>query len=144
MIEPPTDTKIDIDHARQRIVVITRGPFDLSQLRMSINRQATSGLWHYGTLYDERDCTSAPSAVEVRQLADHVGRLIGTLGRRGPVAIVTADAATYGMVRMYEVLVAPTGLDVQAFRDITTADAWLSAQSTPADRLLSEQRDDQE
>jgi hypothetical protein len=137
--DPRTDTTVDIDHIRRRIVVITRGPFDVFNLEAAIDRQATSGLWHYAMLYDERDSTTPPHTLEMRRLADRVTRLIKTLGRRGPVAVVTADEATYGMARMYEAFVGNTGLNVKVFREITPADAWLSAQSTHMGRLLEEQ-----
>jgi hypothetical protein len=53
--------------------------------------------------------------------------------RRGRVAVVAADDATFGIARMYVAYREKSGITLEVFREIEDADAWLTmARATPS------------
>jgi Ni,Fe-hydrogenase I small subunit len=46
---------------------------------------------------------------------------------RGRIAVVVDGTVRFGMARMVSTLVEPSGIRMEAFRDLATARAWLSA-----------------
>jgi hypothetical protein len=47
--------------------------------------------------------------------------------RRGRIALVAADDATFGIARMYVAYREKSGITLEVFRQIEDADAWLAA-----------------
>ncbi len=116
------------DDVRRRIVVTITGEAHTADVLGVIERQVADNAWRYAMLYDSREDTSAPSSGDLRAVVDVVGRHIAQLGPRGPVAIVTSHPMNYGMARMYATFGEPVRLNVEVFRDIADAEAWLDAQ----------------
>jgi hypothetical protein len=94
----------------------------------AVDRQAADGAWTYGVLYYARDMTSYPGTQEMKILVARVAELASTRGPRGRIAIVDARPAAYGMWRMYAALADDIPLRLMVFRDLETAEAWLSGQ----------------
>lgn len=74
-------------------------------------------------LYDARDAEPDISVVELAQVANKVRQLI-TRGL-GRIAIVAESETTYTISTVFSVLAHALGIDVDVFRDLSTADAWL-------------------
>ena len=83
----------------------------------------------YDRLWDMRQGSPTLSCDEVRGVAKVVANVVG--GRRA--AIVAPGDVAYGLSRMYSVFLEDAGIDVQPFRTIDEATAWLQ---TPADPPL--------
>jgi hypothetical protein len=120
------------DDVHRRIVVTITGEAHTADVLGVIERQVADDAWQYGMLYDSREDTSAPSSADLRAVVDVVGRHIAQLGPRGPVAIVTSQPMNYGMARMYSTLGEPVHINVEVFRELADAEAWLDAQMGPA------------
>ena len=114
------------DDVRRRITVITTGAVTSGEILAMVDRQAAEGTWSYAMLYDASDADSVASADEVRVLDRHVATLIRAHGRRGPVAVLTREAAIFGMTRMYATLGESSHQRVDVFRDPPDAERWLA------------------
>ena len=74
-------------------------------------------------LYDSRYAEPDISVLELADVATKARRLINRgLGR---IAIVAESQNTYRIGAIFSVLARALGVDVDVFRDLSTADAWL-------------------
>lgn len=74
-------------------------------------------------LYDARNAEPDLSVIELADIAKKVRQLINRgLGR---IAIVAESEATYRISAIFSVLARALGIDVDVFRDLSSADAWL-------------------
>jgi hypothetical protein len=78
-------------------------------------------------LCDARAMISAPSASEVRALALEMAPLVEA--GLGPVAIVCATPAIYGVARMFALHAEAARANVCAFQDMNEAIDWLDHQA---------------
>ena len=74
-------------------------------------------------LYDARNAEPDISVVELADVAGKVRKLINRgLGR---IAIVAGSEMTYRIATIFCVLARAIGIDVDVFKDLSAADAWL-------------------
>jgi len=75
-------------------------------------------------LFDASDARTQISAGEVSSLATQVGVVFRQSGPRAAVAIVAADDALFGIMRMYQTLCENRGVDtIHVCRTVTEANA---------------------
>lgn len=82
----------------------------------------------FDRLWDMRRGHPTLSGDEVRGVAKVVAKLVG--GKRS--AIVAPGDVAYGLSRMYSVFLEDAGIEVQPFRTIDEATAWLETPTVPA------------
>ncbi len=76
-------------------------------------------------LIDLRDVSEfRPDAPEIRRRADE-GQAAAPRPEAGRVAIVSSHDVVFGMMRIYESLMAGAPSEVRTFRDMEDATAWL-------------------
>src|SRR5882724_11582494 len=116
------------DDVRKRLTITTSGALSLPEMLSIVDRQATDGAWTYGVLYFAQEMTNYPETQEMKILVARVAELASTRAPCGPVAIVDARPAAYGMWRMYSALAEDIPLRLMVFRDLAAAEAWLAEQ----------------
>ena len=122
--------KVDIDLEEEqgfcRVTVV--GKFDLQQYAPSINRvvDAMGPTPDMPALYDLRETDMAHLGTPEIRAMGSAHR--GIANRRGNarVAVLVGDDLTYGLARMYEAMGLPPKLQMQVFRDVDEAEAWVS------------------
>jgi len=119
---------IDVDHVRRRVVVVSHDPVGLADALQLLDRFVAEGVWTYSLLHDARAITWIPSVTDIRRLLSHIEAITRTTGSRGPVALITANDALFGMTRMYSVLGQDIALTVEVFREPLQAERWLDDQ----------------
>jgi hypothetical protein len=116
----------ELDEARHRIRVISRGTVGLADTLAIINRQAADGAWSYPMLYDMRDGLYIPTDDDLHQLIQHVGAMTTRYGPRGPVAFVVLNPELLQVGQRYARLGNLTALAVGLFLTIEDAEVWLA------------------
>ena len=111
------------DDARRRIRITASRALHAPDLIAIIDRQAHEGTWAYGTLYDLRDVVDPTPRDDAIAVAEHVERMVGEYGRRGPVALVTRSSVVIGSGYAYTRDSA--GRAVEVFWDVDEAESWL-------------------
>ncbi len=104
------------DNARRRIVVIGDGPLTAEELISVVNRQIADNAWTYGLLYE---ATAGPEAID--GLLDHLRQTAPSLGRRGPVAVVSQGPDAANVARY----VTSAAGEIAVFVSRQNAEAWL-------------------
>jgi hypothetical protein len=112
------------DHAKRRITVTTRGALTADDILAYIDQQVTEGTWEYAVLYDTGDTGSLPTPDDMDHVIHRVRTLATSLGRRGPVAIVSGSPTAVAAAREYAVVEHDVGA-VGLFRDLDAAEQWL-------------------
>ena len=73
------------------------------------------------------DASNAEPDITILQLAEVAGEVRQLLNRGlGRIAIVAQSQATYRVSKTFTVLARATGIDVDVFRELTDAEAWLA------------------
>jgi hypothetical protein len=111
--------------AARRLVIISSGQVTFEEVRDTLDRQASEGIWSYAALWDARKALTDPTIDELRRMVLHVGALTASCGPRGQVAIVTSSESFARMGRVYAGLGHLTALRVQVFDTLEHAEAWL-------------------
>ena len=112
---------------RRWVTITITGPARLDDMVQAVERQAADGVWGYAMLCDERQTTASLSTPATHTLLDVIERLNRAHGRQGPIAVVCATEAQYGMARMCATLGEQRELDCGVFRSISAAETWLDA-----------------
>jgi hypothetical protein len=112
-----------VDDTARLIHASVAGPFDRDVFLDMLERMRAEGTWSYGTLLDLRGLTGLPSFDDLRQIARVATRTDSERQHRGPLAILTEDAALFGMACTYAAM--STARDVDVFSDASDADLWL-------------------
>ena len=86
---------------------------------------------HRPELIDARGATTDLSTEQVRRLVQRAANMLRDVDL-GATAIVTTHDVVFGMARMYSILAEGVGVNVEVFRDISTATRWLEDQSAEA------------
>ncbi len=114
------------DDARRWIRLSMCGDSSLEEVIGIIDRQEAEGTWGYGMLSDVRTMSWSPSRADIHRIVVHIDETAVRCGRpRGPVAIVTAEAAIFKRARLFAALGAPSGQSSEVFFDVPTAETWL-------------------
>jgi len=111
------------DDTRKRITVRVSGSFAIADLFGIVDRHFAEKVWGYAMLYDLTSLIGAPSVADVARISDYVQRHVDQRPR-GPVAVVTPQPATFGMVRMYA-LMNDGKVTLGAFHTVEAAERWL-------------------
>lgn len=85
----------------------------------------TTGKGSYDVLSDNRLVTEPITPEQLRTLMSHV-RVRGTAAHGGRCAVVVSSDASYGMMRMMGVYAEQFGIEVEAFRTMDEAAAFLA------------------
>ena len=82
----------------------------------------------YDVLSDHRGLDTPATVEQLEALVEHLRRRAKALhGKK--FAVVTATAASFGMMRMLSVLAERIPMTVEIFQDVATAEQWLSGHS---------------
>ena len=130
----PITRSIDRDHRVIRFVI--SGVLSTDEMTGAISDAAAEVGFAkgYRVLSDHRSLTAAATPPQVQTLIAHLGSLAGVFGG-SRWAIVTTQAASYGMMRQLAQYAALIPIEVQLFAQPDDAEAWLaSPPSTPEPR----------
>ena len=81
-------------------------------------------------LVDARFVDQAPDSEDLRTIARDLKPLVDR--GLGPIAIVTARPAVYGVARMFSVFAEPTRANIAPFQSLEDARVWLESQPSAA------------
>ena len=116
------------DDEHRRVTLTLVDPYTVDDTFRLVERQAAERAWQYGALVDARAIAEPIRSADVRALVDRVRHLTMTYGRRGPVAMLTAQPVMFGVARMYATLSEGVGVRVAVFTDVALAGRWLDEQ----------------
>ena len=118
----PIITNVDHEHRQVRAIAVGRITYEDFQDHLSLERHFR-GL-PYPEIIDARSSAILLTTDEARKLGELL-REMGHDSKLGPTAVVVADDAAFGVIRMLEMLVEDL-CEVKPFRDEQEARAWLS------------------
>jgi hypothetical protein len=114
------------DPARSLLVATADGELGLSELQDFLRTARAGERRHWPLLFDATSATTSITADQVRALSMLVGSAVRVEGPRAPVAIVAAQDAFFGVMRMYQTLCEAEGFDgIGVFRMREDAETWL-------------------
>ena len=119
------------DDVRRRVTVTLQSAIGASDLTEFITSEAPvpGGERPYDILVDLRfaqvDLGTSAQAQSIAAVAERAE----PNRRKGRVAVVAEDDATFGIARMYAAYREKVGITVEVFRRIEDAESWLSAAS---------------
>jgi hypothetical protein len=112
--------------ARSLLVATADGELGLGELQEFLRTARAGERRDWLLLFDATSATTAISADQVRALSMLVGSMLRVEGPRAPVAMVAAEDALFGVMRMYQTLCEAEGFDgISVFRARETAETWL-------------------
>jgi hypothetical protein len=116
------------DAARSRLVATAVGDLSLIELKDFISTVRAGERRAWALLFDATAAKTDMTAGQVRGLAMTVGSALRQKGTRAPVAIVAAQDASFGVMRMYQMLCEEAGFDgIGVFRTREEAETWLAS-----------------
>ena len=127
--------QIEVNKSSRFCQVRVVGRMDMSEYESAVEAfldhpDVTPGM---ATVYDLREAEmSHLNADDFRSMSFHNGKFASRRGR-ARVAIVVADAVTFGLARMYEVLGATPNLETQVFSDHAKAIQWVQKPAVSGD-----------
>jgi len=114
-----------VDRLAQRILVTVHGPVTLDDLTDYVMERLANDVLGLDQLFDARN---ADLKLSPDQITLWIEREYTALrgNRPGSIALVASDGATYGHLRMIQTLIELAGVHSAVFRDIETAERWLT------------------
>ena len=110
------------DDARQRVVVTLEGGVDAADILAVFERHRQENVPAYAMLYDVRRTVSRLKTTELgRIISERRSTNVGC----GPVAFVANDPELYRLICSYVAMARPSGFNMEVFRDMVEAEAWL-------------------
>jgi hypothetical protein len=102
------------------------GSFTMQQIRALIDGVVNDPDFRrgYHTLSDHRRIGDPATSDQVRGTLEHVATHVEALGA-SKWAVVASKAASYGMMRMMEMLAEELPIEISVFRDLEEARHWL-------------------
>jgi hypothetical protein len=116
--------RVEIDHAGRRILATAYDRISLPDVLEFMRTVRVGDLAPYSLLFDVRDVRTDVIGPDIGRMVEEV-KEIASRQKRGPAAIVAAGS-NLGLAKMYETLLARTGLAVRAFSDVALAEQWLA------------------
>jgi hypothetical protein len=114
------------DPARSLLVATADGDLGLGELQEFLRTARTGERRDWPLLFDAASATTSVTADQVRALSMLVGAALRVEGPRAPVAMVAAQDALFGVMRMYQTLCEAEGFDsIGVFRVREAAETWL-------------------
>ncbi len=121
----------ECDRERRRVLARLGAAATVDDLITIIDRQIADQAWTYGLLYDLKAGNPVPLPTDqARRVAEYVGRCARTLGRRGPVAIVTRNVEALRGLLNCDLAGQRLGFDVDVFVAVPEAERWLAEQQS--------------
>ena len=123
-----------MDASRRLVVLDVSGTLTLNEILDAIHRSVTDPAYQpgFGVLSDHTAVEEPLTPSQAREMAARLEELSASLGG-SRWAVVTAQPASYGMIRMVSALVEPAGIDVRVFSSHEEAEAWLASRRESAD-----------
>ena len=112
------------DDEAQRVVITLEGAFDPAEVLEILKRHRAENVPTYGIIYDGRGLVGEPTVDEARGILNE--RVRNEMGR-GPVAFVVTAPNFYRLACTYVNLAGATRVNMEVFRDIFEAEAWLAS-----------------
>ena len=107
------------------LVVVAKEEYDFAEVRDVFERAIRDPALRKpaSVLIDARDSRQNPPVSEMEATARFAHGLRPSIGPR--IAVVVSGSLRYGLGRMLALLTEPSGYDMQVFRDLDAADAWI-------------------
>ena len=122
----PIATIRDDDH--HRLTLTVTDPWSAEEIANALDRQVSSELWNYATVYDLRETRFIPSEPDLLWLVKHAQQQVARHGARGPVAELIDGAGHGADLRRYaELGGVHSHVRVRVFTDVVAANAWLAS-----------------
>jgi hypothetical protein len=124
-----------IDRFRQRKRTQAEGLVSFADITAHLDGEARDHGLDLPEVIDARSATTNITPEEVRRLVHRIQQMTRTQPF-GPTAIVATNDFVFGMARMFSILMEPSGIAADVFRDVPSAEAWLDHVScvSPGDR----------
>jgi len=124
--------RYSLDRVHRRLVTHADGVVTFHEINAHLDMEQRNRDLELPELFDARGATTDLTADQVRHL---VGRATDMLrvADLGATAIVTTNAALYGMARMYALLASHAGVPAEVFGEVAAASRWLDQFSDDAD-----------
>ena len=123
---------LEVDIGRQRVLFEATGSFPQVEALSAIHAMVGHPEFRPGfdALVDLTAVEDIPlSGADIRQKVRVDTDLMPKLGSARWAFVATRDVV-YGLARMYQVLMEGTSIEVQTFRDLEMAEAWLDDRPT--------------
>jgi hypothetical protein len=120
-----------LDRDAHLVHATVRGDFTVDEMLSSVTGAATAaGEAGYNVVSDHREIGEPITRVQLEQLVDHLAALRSYFaGARW--AVVVSKPASFGMMRMFEVLAERVPMTVRVFVDADRAQRWARGASDP-------------
>jgi hypothetical protein len=118
-----------IDLALRRLFAVATGSLTYSELLAHLEKERDDNGLPLTEIIDATQATVVLSAAEVRMVVQRV-RDLGRRNALGPMAIITGDDISFGIMRMMEMLIEDV-CDVRPFRNRGKAEEWLDTIPMP-------------
>jgi hypothetical protein len=119
------------DHAKRRIRVKIEGSIAVADTPASVDQRLTEGTQGYSVLYDMGETGSRATSEDIGRVISGLWILEASLGRTGPVAIVSRSRRACSIHRDNPE-VDDNGRALRFFRDVDDAERWLDLQLNAA------------
>jgi len=124
--------RYSLDRLHGRLVTRADGVLTFHEISAHLNTEQRNRDLDLPELIHARGATTNVTPDQVRQLVDRAVGMLRVVDL-GATAIVTTDAALYGVARMYALLAGRVGIAAAVFRDVDAASRWLDGFSAEAD-----------
>ena len=120
------------DRVHGRLITHADGVLTFHEINAHLNIEQRNRDLDWPELIDARGATTNVTPDQVRQLVDRAVGMLRVVDV-GATAIVTTNAALYGIARMYSQLAGRAGIAADVFRDVDAASRWLDGFSAEPD-----------
>jgi CRISPR/Cas system CSM-associated protein Csm2 small subunit len=124
--------RYSLDRVHRRLVTHADGVVTFHEINAHLDMEQRNRDLEVPELFDARGATTDLTADQVRHLVDRATHML-RVAELGATAIVTTNAALYGMARMYALLASRAGVPAEAFGEVAAASRWLDQFSDDAD-----------
>ena len=115
------------DHAKRRIRVKMQGAIAVADPPASVDQRITEGTQGYSVLYDMGETGARATSEDIGLVISRLWTLEASLGRTGPVAIVSRSRRACSIHRDNPE-VDDNGRALRFFGDVADAERWLDLQ----------------
>ena len=130
--DPNVPIRYSFDQERRRLVTHADGVLTFHEINAHLDVEQRKRDLELPELFDASGATTDLTADQVRRLVDRATGMLRVV-ELGATAIVTTNAALYGIARMYSQLAGRAGIAADVFRDVDAASRWLDGFSAEPD-----------
>ena len=113
------------DRLHRRLVTHADGVLTFREINAHLDTEQRNRDLDVPELIDARSATTDVTTDQVQRLVDRAVGMLRVVDL-GATAIVTTNAALYGMAQMYSQLAGRAGIPADVFRDLDAASRWLN------------------